>query len=627
MYKLIKTFSMLFCFCYATGVHPASAAWPNDGSTIGTNLAGVCDYSRQIPFVNLAKQARWWGKLGEAWTGLPASDVAATGYLKPGKKGSTIIIEGADHWPGKGCNYVITWSGTGTITVDGFTPISSGANRIEFTVPTNVNRGLYLNLTSNSTTNPVSNIWVGEKRYEGKTDIFYDYFISNVANFKVFRVMDWNQTNGSNVVNWYNGTGNWNPANIGGTNDFSYAFKNVPPSVIVALCNKIHADLWLCMPHKASNAYIDSYASYVKSNLTSDLKVYIEYTNEVWNSFSQGSYCESEGLRLNLDTNPYSARIKYQSKRSVEIFDRWYTKWSGSTGRLIRVMAGQASNDWVASTLLSYNSNYLKTDAVAIAPYFGDYLGSGGGNCSAAAPATTMSTQQVLDACLSHINGDVKTWMTRHKTLTNSYKNSAGATLKLTAYEGGQHLVGVCGNENNSNLNTVFDEANRHSTIKSHYLTYLNNWKNAGGGMFCHFVDCTEYEKHGRWGAKEYRGATRSESPKFDALLSFMNKSSEMENGATNFSEAPEAENTPSTLRVYPNPTSENIVVTFMSNCEGEALVNIFTLTGSLVYRTKILRRTGNNEIDVNLLDLQSGTYCISITGIDNPQYELLIIE
>jgi len=46
----------------------------------------------------------------------------------------------------------------------------------------------------------------------------------------------------------------------------------------------------------------------------------------------------------------------------------------------------------------------------------------------------------------------------------------------------------------------------------------------SGGTWLNHFVNCDKWSKWGRWGALEEIRQPREQSPKFDALMTFMNK-------------------------------------------------------------------------------------------------------
>src|SRR5690606_11637529 len=100
-----------------------------------------------------------------------------------------------------------------------------------------------------------------------------------------------------------------------------------------------------------------------------DLRIWVEYSNELWNGiFEQHEYAQRRGEALGLSEG-FQAVLHYQARRSVEIF-RIFEEVLG-TDRIVRVMAAQASNRWVAEVLLEFEDTASHTDALAIAPYFG----------------------------------------------------------------------------------------------------------------------------------------------------------------------------------------------------------------------------------------------------------------
>jgi hypothetical protein len=94
--------------------------------------------------------------------------------------------------------------------------------------------------------------------------------------------------------------------------------------------------------------------------------------------------------------------------------------------------------------------------------------------------------------------------------------------LSLVGYEGGQHLAGGGGVENNAVINALFDNANRDPRMGALYKTYLDAWKASGAKIFVAFVNCSGYSKWGRWGALEYLEQPRADAPKFNALQTFI---------------------------------------------------------------------------------------------------------
>jgi hypothetical protein len=73
-------------------------------------------------------------------------------------------------------------------------------------------------------------------------------------------------------------------------------------------------------------------------------------------------------------------------------------------------------------------------------------------------------------------------------------------------------------------LNALFDAVNRDPRMRDLYLDYFEGWRTAGGGWINHFVNCDKPSKWGRWGALEYVRQPRDEAPKYDALLTFVER-------------------------------------------------------------------------------------------------------
>ena len=96
--------------------------------------------------------------------------------------------------------------------------------------------------------------------------------------------------------------------------------------------------------------------------------------------------------------------------------------------------------------------------------------------------------------------------------------------LSLVAYEGGQHLVGAAFGEFDSAESTaLFMAANESDRLYDIYSRYLQAWRDAGGGLFNHFVSCINYGQFGSWGAIRYQEETADQRPKYRALLDALN--------------------------------------------------------------------------------------------------------
>lgn len=75
--------------------------------------------------------------------------------------------------------------------------------------------------------------------------------------------------------------------------------------------------------------------------------------------------------------------------------------------------------------------------------------------------------------------------------------------LELVAYEGGQHLVGFWGVENNQAINNLFQQANRDPRMGEIYTQYITKWSQLGGGLFVNYSSIGTYDRWGSWGSLE----------------------------------------------------------------------------------------------------------------------------
>lgn len=87
---------------------------------------------------------------------------------------------------------------------------------------------------------------------------------------------------------------------VGSMSYNSNAPYGMPIEVIVASCNKVGANLHLCVPHAANDAYLAYVFGYVRDNLDAALTLDLEYSNEVWNfSFNtQFNYAANKAQEL-----------------------------------------------------------------------------------------------------------------------------------------------------------------------------------------------------------------------------------------------------------------------------------------------------------------------------------------
>jgi len=318
-----------------------------------------------------------------------------------------------------------------------------------------------------------------ENTYE--TEIFQDRFLEVMKKYSAIRFMDWGETNFSPLETWSQRT---TPQHQTQSRD-----EGVSLEYMIALSNKLEADMWYCVPHAADDDYVRKAAELIKAQLHPDRKLYLEYSNEVWNfAFGQFHYCYAKGEALEL-TEMGNFAAEYYALRVGQIFDI-FTDVFGETEQLQNVIAWQNYNVYWTKKVLEYNGNLAKTDAVAIAPYFGGITGKP----ENFEQEKDLTLDEVVDLCLHHLTGT----MDGIRGQIDMVKERG---LPLIAYEGGQHLVGLDFVREDTAFTNKLIAVNHHPRMKEAYLDYLNRWKEVGGELFMHFSLMGLGGKFGSWGA------------------------------------------------------------------------------------------------------------------------------
>ena len=488
-------------FVTGAAIHPTR-------SRLGVNLSGIADWNTEHPFVDVFRLSRQWisQEQGEPWGKGPALELDERGWvksLKPGCYAETLILTGG-HAPDG--DYVCLYDGQGEI---GFGPNGKVVTRSPGRIVVRINgrkEGSFLSVRATDPKDPVRNIRLLMPGCEAtcRSEPFSAAFLSRWQEFNTLRLMDWMDTNGSKQRDW---------ADRPRPEDSTWSVKGVPVEVMVDLCNRLKANPWFCLPHLASDEYVREFAALVKRKLDPSLKVYVEYSNEVWNgSFEQHRYAGEQARKLGLGPKerPWEGAALFYGRRSVEIFRLWEEAFGGRE-RLVRVMAWQAAGGsyWSDNMLLGREDVAKHCDALAIAPYI-TFMPSPESKSLKADEVANWSVTQVLDWVETNALPECVGWMKTQKAVADKYG------LKLLCYEAGQHLVGVLGAENNEALTKLLISANRDARMRRLYTNYLNAWRQTGGDLMCIFSSVAPGSKWGSWGLLE--GADESGSPKFDAV-------------------------------------------------------------------------------------------------------------
>ncbi|WP_206602931.1 hypothetical protein [Leptolyngbya ohadii] len=533
-----------------TAIVPASASEVRSSKIplgLGTNLAGIADWSSQIPFLDLMKSSRAWitqcndddPGCNDAWDTqeFDRLDLDEQGWVKslPAPedsprftKVSTFLFNGLERYPYD--QYVVLYEGEGKLEY-GFDAKQDEAASQPGRDVINVAHGSGAVLLTVRETDPnrsgnyIRNIHVVPIAYEQtfRQQIFNPQFLERTRKFNALRFMDWMQTNNSEQKEW---------SDRPQVEDATYAIQGVPLEIMVELANQLQANPWFNIPHQATDEYITSFARLVKERLDPQLKVYVEYSNEVWNwQFRQAHYALEQGqTRWGKDKG--DAYTQWYGMRAAQMSDLWKREFGDEGDRVIPIIATQEAWQGLEEGIL--NCPYWVAEgnrpcyqhgftAYATAGYFSGDLGN-------PEKISTVESwlrepdggigkafeQLGMNGTNGNSVGDAAKSFEYHANVANRYG------LNLVAYEGGQHLTGREGIENNEAIVNFFTALNRHPRMGECYTELLNQWKAAGGTLFMHFSDIGQPGKWGAWGALESVLQTRS--PKYDALIDFIDQ-------------------------------------------------------------------------------------------------------
>ncbi|HHO75102.1 MAG TPA: hypothetical protein ENN05_01580 [Deltaproteobacteria bacterium] len=522
LFSFVGIGACVLIYYMVSGTHQATVSRPgSDGMAIGMNLSAVSYWTRELPFVDVAKCSMEWvtqnhhqvqgGK--NSWhtdmldsipldhDGYPIFlPVEVQGAEAPQIVASLMLRTVYPHYPAG--RYVCLYDGQGEIRF-GFDAkmISAEPGRIELDVtPSPGGNGILMKIMRSEKGDHIRNIRVIMPGFETtcETKPFNPVFLERLRPFKVIRFMDWQKTNDSGMKNWSQRTklSSYTQASVSG----------VAIEYMVDLCNELGADPWFCMPHQADSDYIRRFAQLVKERLAPDRKVYLEYSNEVWNAmFKQYHWVKENG------ESGLSHPEKY-AQFAGQAFNIWQMTFGDQTGRVIRVVSGQQ----VSPRIIQGAIDYLGPDgmdAIATSAYFGlgkdDYE-----ELRILGPRATAT--DVMRLVMGNIETESIATIKKHSRIASKYN------VDLLAYEAGPSICSSPLGSSPPYLQALWD-SQRSSDLYRVYRGFLGSCKEMEIKLFMAYSYVTAQEtKYGSWGHLEYLDQPVTEALKYRALLDEM---------------------------------------------------------------------------------------------------------
>ena len=477
---------------------------------VGMNLENVVDWSPAWTFTDAFQSSRpWIAQAVDVASGAGLWDVGDAHPLPVNAKGEITRFE---TWTENGRQfrhqaatllfrdvgtyasgtYHAQWEGTGTVSF-GFdarvlstTTGADGIHRAELAV-TPTSAGILVRIESTDPADPVRGIHVWMPDWKGKSfagevwkpgaafSPFHPLFLERLDPFATIRFMGWQETNSSSVRT----VADARPADAArqssgpGGSPSEPKVNGVSIEQMVQLANDLDADPWFNMPPRADDGYVRAFAQTVRDRLEPGRKVYVEWSNEIWNwgwGFDGARYVDEVAVRpeyAGLDHWQIAGR---EAKRDLDI---WSDVFAGQTSRLVRVAAGQAANEWIVDRVASAMGGSF--DVLAIAPYI---LPTDQQRATYTA-ATTVDT--ILADCRTAVD-TASDWTRRHKALADTWSKTLGRSVSLVAYEGGVHL-----DSRGSPAQQAFYDASNDRRMGELYRQYLQGLATAGMSLYVDF--------------------------------------------------------------------------------------------------------------------------------------------
>lgn len=312
---------------------------------------------------------------------------------------------------------------------------------------------------------------------------------------------------------------------------------------IIQLANSLNKNIWINVPHLATDDYITKMAQVFKYGsdgnmpytspqanpiyppLKPNIKVFLEYSNEIWSfgsNFSQGEWATVQGFKQGLSGNNFiEAKARFNAQRASQIFSKWQEVFD-DPDRIINVASAFTGNTDYTRRYLQEMKNYgltlnpaVKGDVLAVTTYFGQdiqfwirdkgqawFSNHSEENINAALDEFKLRMISGQASTNNFDANDIGGFGVQNKNLAKEFG------LELLSYEGGPSLYTDSfdnpDNPQNVDVTIMVEKLNRHPRFADIYNIHLNQARSLGLRMHDAFVDISGWGKYGQWGHLEY---------------------------------------------------------------------------------------------------------------------------
>jgi hypothetical protein len=440
------------------------------------------------------------------------------------------------------------------------------------------------------------------------TQIFTDEFLNAIqaACFSTLRFMNFTITNNINpafpaVLEWHERK-KPDAATYYETNDG--AAPGGPWELVVELGNLTQKDIWVNVPVHATDDYVTQLANLVHDKLDPNLRVYVEYSNEVWNwGFWQAGWNLDKAATLGI------THIQAYARRTAEIAQIFSSVFGpGSLNDRVRVVNCWQIGWWPPDWQMREQMEFIQANfgapknliyALGVAPYF---------NCGDA--CDDGSVQEILDAMWqsSDDHNESKKLVAK---LASDWELPGG----MIAYEGGSDTGG--GDTTNVANRILAERSEGMRDLMIHDLK--DNWFPHGGGLFVYLELAGGYNRYGSWGLTD-DVTNPDRNYKFEAVRTIAGD--ECLVGTTALGSHRMA------FKIFPNPSQKDVNVLYLASRTGEMQLAIHDVYGRLLQTAVFTAASIGEQIGhISLQHLPAGTYFVSLSDGEKIGIDRLIIK
>ncbi|MEC4805248.1 MAG: hypothetical protein SAJ12_14420 [Jaaginema sp. PMC 1079.18] len=571
-----------------------SQTLPNYNSPMGGNLDFPGDWSEEYPFIDLLKNSRNWIPV------CPQYDNSCfPNQEKPKDEGLSLVQMDEQGWltslQAKD-NPDVTFANVQTIflSLDPEQPLPEkrfyvfyeGEGTLEYALSVKKNQELsqpgrdvieiskddgYGSLRiketdPQNTGNYLRNIRIIRAdhldEYEAGETTFNPDFLKHIENYKSLRFMDWMLTNSSEEQEWRDRP---KPDQISYLNHYvpdKGKIRGYPIEVMTELSNRVQAYPWFNIPHEANDEYIREFAKLVKAELDPNLKVYVEYSNEVWNwGFPQSQYALQQARDRwgkNEKGEYYSdGWMQFHGMKTAQICEAWEQELGSD--RVVCVLGLQTGWKGLEEPALDCplyvaegnDPCWQHIDALGVTGYFSGNLNKKDNVNTVLSWLDNEDPNYAIAKAFQQLEfGDVAELQSNSNPKNDSvaavqesfeyYQNVAkNKNLDVVWYEGGTHF----NSSGNDRVDRFLTEVAQHEKMYDLYLKLFKTWQDSGGQLINMWGGVGT---NSPWAFKDSLQDT--DHPKWRAMMDFIAQNPCWWDGCrpgTGVSQTPDSEETP----------------------------------------------------------------------------------